>query len=77
MPRLWRSKWLVWRERELAAEYGPAHAAVCIRQERLVADIFAMSPKQLETKYRASQERLRNLLGSDFEIVGLDGETKI
>ena len=37
----WRErylKWIVQREQELTAEYGPAHAAECIRQERFIAD---------------------------------------
>jgi hypothetical protein len=68
--------WLTQLEPELAAEYGAAYAANCIEEHKVVANVFAMTPEELEKKHPANKERIRNLLGNDFELILPDG-TKI
>jgi hypothetical protein len=72
----WHERYLKWlvehREPELIAKYGKTHAAHCMEQERFVAGMFIMTPEQLEAGHRAAQERLRNLLGRDYEIEIID-----
>lgn len=60
-------------EKELTAKYGTKHAARVVRQERDVTDMAVMTEGLMRSALRASQERVRNLLGADFEIVDEDG----
>jgi hypothetical protein len=38
-------------------------------QERLLIEVMSQSPDEQQRKDTAAKERVRNLLGSDFEIV--------
>jgi hypothetical protein len=41
-------------------------------QEKMLLEFMKQSPQEQEKSLRAAQERLRNLLGNDFEIVWPD-----
>jgi hypothetical protein len=41
-------------------------------QEKMLLEFMKMTPQEQEKAYRAQQERLRNLLGRDFNIVWPD-----
>jgi hypothetical protein len=43
-------------------------------QEQYLLELLAMSEEELTKKWKAEQERLRNLLGRDFEFVWPNGE---